>query len=296
MKRSIQILHSITKFDYMRNILLYKKLKQGYFSFLFLWMLCVPAFGIAQESGADKVFVFSGKIVDESGNAIEGVEMKIKRGKILTLSHPDYLYKQVKLTSKDFSNEDLKIVMTERYLKNTTTLDRPYGVVDKESYLGSASTIYTNQLTSDLSATIIPSFAGQLPGLYVEQYAGTKAHLTSAGSGWSLGGFIPVFGAGNYSDNSQFVLSARGNNPVVMVDGIQRELFSINPEAIESVSIQKDALSSMLLGMRSSRGILAITTKNLFPKDLSFLLLPGMAYRKQSICPKHCLLINMPIY
>ena len=30
-----------------------------------------------------------------------------------------------------------------------------------------------------------------------------------------------------------------------VVDGVQRELYSIDPDAIESVSIQKDALSSM---------------------------------------------------
>ena len=47
----------------------------------------------------------------------------------------------------------------------------------------------------------------------------------------------------------------------MVIDGIQRELYSIDPEAIESVSIQKDALSSMFLGMRSSRGALVITTK-----------------------------------
>ena len=50
---------------------------------------------------------------------------------------------------------------------------------------------------------------------------------------------------------------------MVVIDGIQRELYSIDPEAIESVSIQKDALSSMFLGMRSSRGALVITTKEL---------------------------------
>ncbi|MFR4462495.1 MAG: SusC/RagA family TonB-linked outer membrane protein, partial [Bacteroides xylanisolvens] len=63
-------------------------------------------------------------------------------------------------------------------------------------------------------------------------------------------------------DNSEFLISARGQSPVAIVDGVERDLYSIDPEAIESVTIQKDALSNMFLGMRSSRGALIITTKN----------------------------------
>ncbi|GHT72776.1 SusC/RagA family TonB-linked outer membrane protein [Bacteroidia bacterium] len=140
-------------------------------------------------------------------------------------------------------------------------LDTPYGSVAKESYLGAASTIYTDQLTKILSPTLLSSLAGRLPGLYVSQYAGAAAHRTSASATQDLIGWIPVFGVGNYSDNSQFNIGLRGNSPVVLVDGVERELFSIDPEAIESVSVQKDALSSLMLGMKSSRGLMVITTK-----------------------------------
>ena len=166
--------------------------------------------------------------------------------------------------------QDSTKVATEDYLESLETLDRPYGTVDKESFLGSASTIHTNQLTTTLSNTIIPAFAGRLSGLNVSQHAGARTHLTGGSANLGIAGWIPVFGSGNYSDNSQFSLTARYNTPVVMVDGVQRELFSIDPEAIESVSIQKDALSSMLLGMRSSRGLLVITTKE--PVDKGFQL------------------------
>ncbi|MEA4983136.1 MAG: SusC/RagA family TonB-linked outer membrane protein [Paludibacter sp.] len=244
----------------MHNVI-YNRIKTGYFTLIFLWMLFAPVFTIAQESGTDNSPVFSGKIVDQYGNQIKGVEIAIKKGNILTLSHPDYLYKEVKLKGELISEENLTIVMTDKYLKNPEIVDRPYGTVDKESFLGSASTIYTDQLSSTLSSTIIPAFAGRFSGLNTQQYAGSKSNLTSGSAGLALDGWIPVFGAGNYSDNSQFTLRSRQNSPVVMVDGVQRELFSLDPEAIESVSIQKDALSSMLLGMRSSRGVLVITTK-----------------------------------
>ena len=46
------------------------------------------------------------------------------------------------------------------------------------------------------------------------------------------------------------------------MDGVERELYCIDHGGCDSVSIQKDALSSMFLGMRSSRGALVITTKD----------------------------------
>lgn len=177
------------------------------------------------------------------------------------ITHPDYLYKEVKLKKNELSDKSLKIVLTEKYIQHPDVSDQPYGVTDKESFLGSASTIHTEQLTGVLATTIIPALVGRLSGLYLSQMSGAKAHHTGASATLDLGGWIPVFGEGAYSDNSQFSISSRTGVPVVMIDGVQRELFSINPEAIESVSMQKDALSSMILGMRSSRGILNITTK-----------------------------------
>jgi TonB-linked SusC/RagA family outer membrane protein len=143
----------------------------------------------------------------------------------------------------------------------TDTLDTPYGTVSKDSYLGAASTVYTDKLTQTLSPTILPALAGRLPGLDIHQYGGALQHHTSASSTLDLAGWIPVFGQGNYSDNSQFDIFLRGSSPVVLVDGVERELFLLDPEAIESVSVQKDALSSLLMGMKSSRGLMVITTK-----------------------------------
>lgn len=53
----------------------------------------------------------------------------------------------------------------------------------------------------------------------------------------------------------------RGQNPLVLVDGVPRELFSIDPEEIASVTVLKDALSTAMLGMRSMNGAILITTR-----------------------------------
>ena len=142
--------------------------------------------------------------------------------------------------------------------------DAPIDSVDhtKSNTLGASSTVYTNDLIKYQSATILTGLQGRLKGLNVSPFRGMQLLRTDANTKSDIVGAIPNVGGGIYGDNSEFLISARGQSPVTIVDGVERDLYSIDPEAIESVTIQKDALSNMFLGMRSSRGALIITTKN----------------------------------
>ena len=142
--------------------------------------------------------------------------------------------------------------------------DAPIDSVDhtKSNTLGASSTVYTNDLIKYQSATILTGLQGRLKGLNVSPFRGMQLLRTVANTKSDIVGAIPNVGGGIYGDNSEFLISARGQSPVAIVDGVERDLYSIDPEAIESVTIQKDALSNMFLGMRSSRGALIITTKN----------------------------------
>ena len=132
----------------------------------------------------------------------------------------------------------------------------------KSNTVGAVSTVYTNDLVKYQSATILTGLQGRLKGLNVSPFRGMQLLRTDANTKSDIAGAIPNVGGGIYGDNSEFLISARGQSPVAIVDGVERDLYSIDPEAIESVTIQKDALSNMFLGMRSSRGALIITTKN----------------------------------
>ena len=142
--------------------------------------------------------------------------------------------------------------------------DAPIDSVDhtKSNTLGASSTVYTNDLIKYQSATILTGLQGRLKGLNVSPFRGMQLLRTDANTKSDIVGAIPNVGGGIYGDNSEFLISARGQSPVAIVDGVERDPYSIDPEAIESVTIQKDALSNMFLGMRSSRGALIITTKN----------------------------------
>ncbi|MFT0299674.1 SusC/RagA family TonB-linked outer membrane protein [Bacteroides thetaiotaomicron] len=232
----------------------------------------------AQEIGVNANI--TGKVIDQYGNPVSDVTITMKnsdykvvtdadgifkfqyrKADVLCLSHPGLLYKEIKVNKLKHSERIFKVTLAEAFIKNQATINGPYESKEKISFLGAASTVYTDQLTSMMGTTILPSLTGRLSGLNVSQYRGARAHQITANSRGDLIGNVPLFGEGFYSDNTEFSVSSRGNAPIVVVDGVQRELYSIDPDAIESVSIQKDALSSMFLGMQSSRGALMITTK-----------------------------------
>ena len=77
--------------------------------------------------------------------------------------------------------------------------------------MGSAATVYTDQVSSMLSTTIIPSLQGRLPGLNISQLRGARIHQTDNISSGAILGNVPadgVMGKGAYGDNTEFSISS----------------------------------------------------------------------------------------
>lgn len=53
----------------------------------------------------------------------------------------------------------------------------------------------------------------------------------------------------------------KSNDPLILVDGVERAFSGINPNDIESIEILKDAASTAIYGSRASNGVVLITTK-----------------------------------
>lgn len=219
-------------------------------------------------------------VLDTYGNPVSDVEISIKGSNsltktdvagyfdlgfklndVLTFRHKGFLYREVKINDTDIK-KGVRVHLQERFINTSALLNGPYGdLVDEDSFVGSASSVYNNQLTKTIGSTVIPAMTGRIAGLQIIQSRGAREHYTSANYNNDLSGLVPVFGRGIFSDNSEFYVSSRGQAPKVIVDGIQRDFYDLDPEAIESITLQKDALSSMFLGMQSSKGALIITTK-----------------------------------
>jgi len=78
---------------------------------------------------------------------------------------------------------------------------------------------------------------------------------------------VTVVDGGGRPGQNQVDIRIRGlttlgnNNPLILVDGIEQDVGSLNPNDIESVSILKDASSAAIYGSRAANGVVLITTK-----------------------------------
>ncbi len=117
-----------------------------------------------------------------------------------------------------------------------------YGTQKKETITGAISSIQTKEIKQSPAANLAVTLAGRLPGLTALQRSGEPGRdLTQ------------IFIRGQGTVNSQ--------SPIVLVDGVERELTYIDPNEVESVSILKDASSTAIFGVRGANGVILVTTK-----------------------------------
>ena len=79
-------------------------------------------------------------------------------------------------------------------------------------------------------------------------------------------GLISLQNSGNYAaQNPTFYVrglqSLSGSSPLILVDGIERDIDNLSPEEVESVQILKDAAAVALYGYKGTNGAILITTK-----------------------------------
>jgi TonB-linked SusC/RagA family outer membrane protein len=118
-----------------------------------------------------------------------------------------------------------------------------YGTQKKATLTGSISNITTTDLKQSPTANLTNALAGRLPGLITTQFGGGET-----GADFSE---IIIRGLSTYGDRS----------PIVIVDGVERDMRYWSAEEIESFTILKDASSTAAYGVRGANGVIIINTK-----------------------------------
>ena len=116
-----------------------------------------------------------------------------------------------------------------------------YGTQKKVNLTGAVSQVSSDEIQDRASVSIAHMLQGSVPGLNV-----------NTGSG------RPGNGAGI---NIRGINSINGGQPLVLIDGAEGDLNTVNPNDVESVSVVKDASSSAIYGARASFGVILVTTK-----------------------------------
>ena len=94
--------------------------------------------------------------------------------------------------------------------------------------------ISSQDLTKRNLSSSSQALQGLIPGMVVTQSSGAPGATAS----------IQIRGTGSINSNSE---------PLVLIDGVEGDMNSVDMNAIESVSVLKDAASASIYGSRASK-------------------------------------------
>ncbi|MDB5263236.1 MAG: TonB-linked outer membrane protein SusC/RagA family [Adhaeribacter sp.] len=203
-------------------------------------------------------FTVTGQVTAPNGDALPGVTVVVKGTSTGTTTNPDGSYT---LSVNDGNNilvfSFIGFVTKEVEIKNQATLNVTlaedskslnevvvvaYGIQKKATLTGAVAAINTKEIKQSPAANLAVTLTGRLPGLFAQQTSGEPGRDATL-----------LFMRGRGTLN--------GSSPLILVDGVERELTSIDPNEVETVSILKDASSTALFGVRGANGVILVTTK-----------------------------------
>ncbi|WP_223551889.1 TonB-dependent receptor [Aestuariivivens sp. NBU2969] len=123
-----------------------------------------------------------------------------------------------------------------------------YGTQKITSVTSAVTPVDVEELGNITTPNITAALQGRAPGLYIRD------------GGYNQGLSVLVRGATTIGNNS----------PLFIVDGVPQDLFTIDPNDIEAISVLKDGAASAIYGSRAAAGVIIVTTKSGKNKKASF--------------------------
>ncbi|MFV0585341.1 MAG: TonB-dependent receptor [Parabacteroides gordonii] len=210
-------------------------------------------------STQQKARTINGIITDEKSEAIIGANVSVKGttngtitdvngnfslanisdNDIIVISYIGYTSQEIRAGKQT----SLKVILKE----DTQAIDEVvvvgFGTQKKVNLTGSIGTVKADEVLKSRPVTNVQELlAGSVPGMVVTKGSG------AAGSGAS----INIRGTSTIGNSS---------GVLVLIDGIPGNIYTLNPNDIESVSILKDAASAAIYGSRAANGVILVTTK-----------------------------------
>lgn len=201
----------------------------------------------------------TGVVMSETGEEMPGVSVLIKgtstgtitdlygKYRVTVPSHHTVLqfsfigYKTLEETVNNRKVINVKFEEIASELEEVVVVG--YGSQKKVSLVGSVSTVEVKSLASMSSPSLSSTLGGQLPGIITRQAIGEPGYDQAS---------VYIRGMGTWGERS----------PLVLIDGVERNMNYINTEEIESISVLKDASATAVYGVRGANGVILINTKS----------------------------------
>lgn len=216
---------------------------------------------ITKRIEIQKAAPIKGKVVDDKGEPIAGVGVKIKglsggvmtqadgsftiqtasEDAVLVFSYVGYVTQEVSVKGKS----NLSIVLKEDLEDLQEVVVVGYGTQKKANLTGAVSTVDFSEVGNVPQANTVNILSGRIPGVSVVQGGGQPGDDE---------GDVNIRGIGTLNDSS----------PLVIIDGVQStltDLGNLSANEIANVSVLKDASSAAIYGSRGANGVILVTTK-----------------------------------
>ena len=226
-------------------------------------MLFAPSAGMMSARAAvqdvQQQETITGTVVDQSGEAVIGASvlvvgaktatgtvtdfdgnftLKVKPGTQLKISYVGYKDALVKAAN------GMKVTLEEEATMLQAVEVVAYGVQKKVTVTGAISSVKSEDLTRTPVSSVNNVLAGQLSGVTTVQLSGE-----------------PGSDAADIFVRGKATFGSASASPLIQVDGVEREMWDIDPNEIESVTVLKDASATAVFGVRGANGVILITTK-----------------------------------
>jgi TonB-dependent SusC/RagA subfamily outer membrane receptor len=210
--------------------------------------------------------LITGKVIDETGEAMLGVNVTIQGTTTGTITNADGRFslpgvaigniiefsfvgmepQQVEVTSLD-QVMNVTLATSEIGLEEVVVIG--YGEQKKESVVGAIGVAKGDDLRAQGNVSnLTDALTGAIPGMSVLSTSGL------AGGGDSRitrDVEILIRGRSTWNDAS----------PLILVDGVERAINDIDINEVESFSVLKDASATAVFGVKGGNGVILLTTK-----------------------------------
>lgn len=164
---------------------------------------------------------------------------------VLVFSYIGYLNKEVPAGNSN----TVDILLEEDIQRLDDVVVVGYGTQKKVNLTGSVSTVkFDKELENRPITDVSQALQGKVSGVWATQFSGNPGED---------GATIRIRGYGSLGTASE----SRDPNPLVLIDGIESRMSDVDPNAIESITVLKDAASAAIYGSRAANGVILIETK-----------------------------------
>lgn len=155
-----------------------------------------------------------------------------------TVSYVGYVSKDIELKNQN----TFKIVLEEANVAISEVVVVGYGFQKKESVVGAISQVNSETLVKSGNSNVTNALAGKMSGVLTIQQTGQPGQNGSE---------IIIRGLSSWN----------GSQPLVMVDGVERDFSNLDPNEINTISVLKDASATAVFGAKGANGVIIVTTK-----------------------------------